>query len=101
MRLDLVVGREAVGDYAAHFAQGFKDVAVEYVLAVRTVEAFDQAALHRLARLDESPLDAMQTDPLLDLVADRFRTIVHAQTGGGPSLTLNKRNDVLNLTFFE
>lgn len=59
MRTNLVAMNDPVGGHAAYLAE--RDVAVEHLLAVSTVEAFDQTVLHRSIRLDEATFDAMPT----------------------------------------
>ena len=50
-----VVADEPFGGHAPHFTQGFKHVAVEHLLAIGSIEAFDVAVLHRLTRKTMSP----------------------------------------------
>jgi len=58
----LVVAGDPLRRHATNLAESFKHVAVEHLLSVRSVEAFDETVLHRPARLDEQPLSASRFD---------------------------------------
>ncbi len=74
-----VVAPDPLGGHATHLGDGFKNVAVKHLLSVGSVEAFDQAVLHRPSWLYEQPLDPVPARPPLQYVAHEFRTIVQAQ----------------------
>ena len=75
-----VVASDPLSRHATDLAESFKDVAVEHLLSVSSVEAFDETVLHGATGLDEEPLDAVPPRPLLKLLADQFRAVVHAQS---------------------
>ena len=79
MRPALVVASQPVGSHAAHLGQRLKDVAVQDLLAVSSIEAFDVAVLHRFAGLDEQQCDFVSGSPFGESVADQFWAVIHAQ----------------------
>src|ERR1700759_1081989 len=79
MGTHLVVTPAPVLTHASYLAQSFKHIAVEYLLAIGSVEAFDEAVLHRPSGLNEPALDAMTMSPFLQVLTDKFRPVVHAQ----------------------
>jgi hypothetical protein len=74
----VVVSPDLLGGLETHLVEGFKDIAVEHLLSICSVEAFNEAVLHRPAALDEAPLDGMPSDPLLELVAYEFWAVIYA-----------------------
>ena len=78
MRPLLVAAIQPVGGYA-DFPERFKDAAVQDLLAVGMIEAFDITVLHGLSGLDEQPFDVVVPAPLFEHVTDQFGIVVHAQ----------------------
>ena len=74
-----VVADEPFGGHAPHFAQGFKHVAVEHLLAIGSIEAFDVAVLHRLTRLDKAQLNTVTMCPAGQSFAEELGAIVHTE----------------------
>lgn len=58
VRPDLVVAVDPVGGRTAQLALCFERIAVEHLLAIGSVEASDQAVLHRIARPENGGWDA-------------------------------------------
>jgi hypothetical protein len=74
-----VVADDPLSRHSAHLIERFEYVAVEYLLAIGSVEALDQRILHRFAGLNESELDiAVTFCPIRKRVADQFRPVVQA-----------------------
>lgn len=63
MRPALIITSQPVGGHAAQLGQRFKDAAVEDLLAVSAVKAFDEVVLHRFSRLDEQELELVARCP--------------------------------------
>lgn len=73
-----VVSDEPVSGHAADLVEGFEHVAVEHLVAVGAIEAFDVGVLVWLAGLDEEQPDAMLPGPALEVGADELRAVVHS-----------------------
>ena len=67
--------------HATHLAECFEHVAVEHLLAIGSVEAFDKAVLHRSARLDVLQEHAILVSPSFQRLADELRTVVEPESG--------------------
>src|ERR1700681_4179901 len=74
-----VVADEPFSGHATHFAQGFKHVAVEHLLSIGSIEAFDVAVLHGFTRLDKAQLNTVTTRPARQGFTDELRTIVGSE----------------------
>jgi len=74
-----VVADEPFIGHATHFAQGFKHVAVEHLLSIGSIKAFDVAVLHGFTGLDNSQLNTVTTCPAGQGLADEIRAIVHTE----------------------
>lgn len=82
MWTDLVVASDPLRGHLANLAERFEHVAVQHLLSIRSIQAFNVAVLHRPPRLDEAALDAVTPSPLLELLADELGTVVDAQRCG-------------------
>src|SRR5690606_28392529 len=56
--------------------QTFKDIHIEYRLAIRSVKAFDVAVLRRASGLYEIEFDAVAFGPIGDGYRRKFRSVV-------------------------
>ena len=74
-----VVAGEPFFGHATHLAQGFEHVAIEHLLAIGSIEAFDVAVLHGLARLDKTQFNSMATRPPGQGLADELGPVVGPQ----------------------
>ena len=82
----LVVVGPPCGDDPAGVGEPVEQVFVEAFIAQATVEAFDEAVLHRFARRDVVPLDPVLVGPLEHGVRRELRPVVADHHAGTPSL---------------
>ena len=78
MRAMVVIAMQPVLGHRAHFLQRFKDITVEHLCSVNSVEAFDISVLRRLARLNVAQLYAFTLRPLFQGLGDEIRPVVQA-----------------------
>ena len=60
--IPVVVPKQGLGVFS-DLSQSSEDANIEHAAAVTPVERFDEAVMHRLARLDEAELDAVGLSP--------------------------------------
>ena len=73
----VVIAMQPVLGHQAHFLQRFKDIAVEQLHSVSSVETFDIRVLRRLARLNVVQLYLFTLCPLFQGLGDELRPVVH------------------------
>ena len=83
----VVVGSPLFSD-APRGRESAKHVLVEALVAEAAIEAFDEAVLHRVARRNGVPFDALILLPLQDGARDQLSTVVrddHQRTPAHPN----------------
>jgi hypothetical protein len=75
--------------HPSNLAQAFEHVAVEHLLSIGSVEAFDEAVLHWAPRLDEQQLDAVLVSPLGQRLANEFCAVVEPELRGFARISMS------------